>query len=291
MRISIIGAGAIGLLLGTNFSMSGHEVTMICHRREQAERLAANGIHYIGKTRKNVCIQASSRLSAEPMDLLIVAVKSPHVSSIIEQIHEAYRGGFSPDLLFIQNGMGHIEQLSTLSQNILVGVLDHGAIKRDDVTVEHIGAGAIRVSAFTGLPNDLQHLSMKDFPIYYEKDWYQMLARKLIVNCAVNPLTGLYRVQNGSLLTNARFYAIMRELVRESSRVLGLDFEASLNNVQSVCERTALNTSSMLADLNAGRSTEIDAITGFILKRAEVSGSDVPYSRFVFESIKGLESR
>lgn len=290
MKITIIGAGSIGLLLAAKFSMANHTVTIVCHRVQQANEINTEGIEYRGKEVSRIAVQSTSELRDHNVDLLIIAVKSHQVSSVVQHIREVY-GEDIPDMLFIQNGMAHIQNLESLSHNVLVGIINHGAKKLDDVTVLHTGEGTIQVSAYQGMPNPLHKLSNEDFPIYYVKDWYSMLARKLVVNCAINPLTGIFDIDNGELLTNARFYTILRELVKESSRVLELDYEEALSYVQAVCNKTARNTSSMLADLKRGRLTEIDAITGVILKQAELKGLDAPYSRFVYDSIKGLEKK
>lgn len=288
MRITIIGAGSIGLLLAAKFAMANHIVTLVCHEVQQANKLKAEGIQYRGTKVSQVTVQSTSVLEDDKVDLLIVAVKSQQVPSVVESINKVF-GEEIPDMLFIQNGMAHIQHLESISHNILVGIINHGAKKLDDVTVLHKGVGTIEVSTYRGVPRSIHNLSSEDFPIYYVKDWYHMLARKLVVNCAINPLTGIFGIENGELLTNARFYTILRELVRESSQVLELDYEEALCNVQAVCRQTARNTSSMLADLKGGRQTEIDGITGVILKQAELKGLDVPYSRFVYDSIKGLE--
>ncbi len=291
MRITIIGGGSIGLLLAAKYSMANHNVTVVCRSREQADDLKVNGLHYIGEKERHVHVQSTHLLPKEETDLVIVAVKSQQVPAVVDMIHETYDSNYSPELLFIQNGMGHIQYIASLPHNIMVGVIEHGAKKSDRVTVEHTGVGVIRVSTYKGVPSAYEELSSTNFPINYEPDWYHMLAKKLVVNCAINPLTGIYQVPNGELLMNTRFYAIMRELVKEACRVLQLDFEEAWNNVQAVCKQTRKNTSSMLADLISGRPTEIDAITGIILKEAESSGFYVPYSRFVFDSIKGLEKK
>ncbi|MDP4553106.1 2-dehydropantoate 2-reductase [Alkalihalobacillus macyae] len=290
MKITIIGAGSIGLLLAAKFSIANHTVTMVCHHIQQANKINTEGIEYRGTMVRRVPVQATSELQNHKVDLLIIAVKSQQVSSVVQHIRKIY-GEDIPDMLFIQNGMAHIENLKSLSHNILVGIINHGAKKLDDVTVLHTGEGTIEVSTYQGVPYPLHTLSKEDFPIYHVKDWYSMLARKLVVNCAINPLTGIFDVDNGELLTNARFYTILRELVKESSRVLNLDYEEALSNVQAVCIKTARNTSSMLTDLKRGRLTEVDAITGVILKQAELKGLDAPYSRFVYDSIKGLEKK
>ncbi len=269
--------------------MEEHLVTVVCHRIAQADQLNRGITYKQGENIRVAHVRSTHLLAGDETDLLVVAVKSNQVPSAIKMIQKVYRDNQLPDTLFVQNGMGHLSHLSLLQHNILVGVIEHGAKKVDERTVEHTGSGVIRVSAFSGLPNPLANLSTRDFPIYYESDWYQMLAKKLIVNCAINPLSGIYHVPNGELLHNPRFYSVMRELVKETCRVLQLDYEDAWNDTQLICRRTSSNTSSMLSDLNAGRVTEIDAITGFILKEAELNGQYVPYSRFVYDSVKGLE--
>ncbi|MFP3340851.1 2-dehydropantoate 2-reductase N-terminal domain-containing protein, partial [Micrococcus sp. SIMBA_131] len=75
-------------------------------------------------------------------------------------------------ILFIQNGMGHLSFIKLLHHNVLVGVVEHGALKIDERTVEHTGDGIIRMSAYSGVPNVRTALSCEDFPVHYEHDWY-----------------------------------------------------------------------------------------------------------------------
>ena len=289
LNVTIIGAGSIGLLVAAKLAMNGQVVTVVCRRKHQADQLR-KGINYINHDKTQcVKVQATYHLSSKKTDLLIVAVKSNQVPSVLSLIQEVYQDPNLPDILFIQNGMGHLSYIELLHHNVLVGVVEHGALKIDERTVEHTGDGIIRLSAYSGVPNVLTALSSEDFPVHYEHDWYEMLAKKLVINCAINPLSSIYGVLNGELLQNARFYSLMRELVKEACEVLELEFERSWNDVQLVCRKTSANTSSMLADIQAGRLTEIDAITGYVLKEAEARGKYVPFSRFVFDSVKGLE--
>ena len=289
MNVTIIGAGSIGLLMAAKFAMNGHVVSIVCRRKNQVDQLL-KGVNYInGDKIQHVNVQATDRLSSKKVDLLIVTVKSNQVPSVVTMIQKVYGNSNLPDILFIQNGMGHLSYIDLLHHHVLVGVVEHGAIKIDERTVEHTGDGVIKISAYSGAPNLVTALSSDDFPIIYEPNWYEMLAKKLVVNCAINPLSCIFDVLNGELLRNARFYRLMRELVKETCEILELEFERSWNDVQLVCRRTSKNTSSMLADLKAGRLTEIDAITGYVLKEAEARGKHVPLSRFVFDGVKGLE--
>lgn len=290
MNISIIGAGAIGLLLGAKLSHAGHRITMVTRRKEQSKKLIRSGIQYNkGQLKENFTVHASTELPSD-QDIVIVAVKSQHVKEVIPFLSGMGSNSQTPELLFVQNGMGHIHHLQSLSTRICVGTIEHGAKKQGETAVTHTGEGSVKISSYSGECRNIHNLS-RQMSFEFVEEWYKLLSEKLIINCGINPLTALFHIKNGELLTNARFFGIMRELIKESSKVLELEFEESWNRVQKICRYTATNTSSMFADLKAGRRTEIDAITGFIMKQAAIKGVDVPFTRFVYDSIKGLEMK
>jgi len=123
----------------------------------------------------------------------------------------------------------------------------------------------------------------------------QALWRKVIVNAAINPLTALVNVPNGRLLEVQELRALLRSLVVEAVKVAateGYRFETSLvEYTEDVCRQTATNISSMLQDVRAGRQTEIEAITGEILRRADMASLPCPRSRVVYQLIKGMERK
>jgi 2-dehydropantoate 2-reductase len=96
---------------------------------------------------------------------------------------------------------------------------------------------------------------------------------KLAVNAGINATTALARVENGALVDGPAG-AVAREAARETARVAraeGVDLadEAAVAAVERVASATAVNRSSMLQDVEAGRRTEVDAIAGFVAGHAE----------------------
>ncbi|MCC6152642.1 MAG: hypothetical protein IT367_02730 [Candidatus Hydrogenedentes bacterium] len=87
----------------------------------------------------------------------------------------------------------------------------------------------------------------------------------------------------------------MRDLVVEAVKVAateGYRFENSVVEVaEKTCTDTAENISSMLQDVRAGRTTEIDALSGEIVRRAQLSALPTPRTRVVWQLIKGIERR
>ena len=62
-----------------------------------------------------------------------------------------------------------------------------------------------------------------------------------------------------------------------------------LMDIISVCKNTADNESSMLKDIKAHRTTEIDAIIGYILNLAQEKGIPLPITNTLYYMVKGLE--
>jgi 2-dehydropantoate 2-reductase len=121
---------------------------------------------------------------------------------------------------------------------------------------------------------------------YSPPDLLQMQLEKLAVNCIVNPLTVMLDHRNGSILYNYAITRTIRLLLSEISLVIrSLPELQHIPNVQQrfdparletivvgVAHRTRDNISSMLADVRAGRQTEIEFINGWVVKKGEEQG-------------------
>lgn len=116
---------------------------------------------------------------------------------------------------------------------------------------------------------------------------------KAVANAAINPLTALWRVPNGQVCATAERRGLLADLAREAKAVaaargISLPFEDPIAYVQSVCQRTATNRSSMLQDIERGRPTEIDSITGVIVAEGRRLGVPTPVSNVVWRLVRGL---
>jgi 2-dehydropantoate 2-reductase len=115
---------------------------------------------------------------------------------------------------------------------------------------------------------------------------HQQQLEKLAVNCIINPLTVLLDARNGAITYNFELTRVMRLMLAEISLVIrslpelkgipNVPFRFSAERLETlvvgIANKTANNISSMLADVRAGRSTEIDYINGYIVRRGEELG-------------------
>jgi 2-dehydropantoate 2-reductase len=293
MKVGIIGAGSIGLLLASYLN-SVFEVTLYTRTNEQAGEINLNGLH-LNKEQQTI----RSSVKAAPFSewqgtepFTIVAVKEHQLDAIIEDMadHSIHAKG----LLFIQNGMGHLQKLDHISaDNIFVGVVEHGALKLNAYTVCHNGNGAVKAAVYRGeavlLHKVISALSTQ-FPIIYEEDYEQILLHKLIINAAINPLTAILQVSNGELVENEYYFKALKNLFEEIVYILNIkDPHSHFEKVTSICKNTAANRSSMLADIEAKRKTEVESIVGFLLQKANEQHKKVPLLTNLYYLIKGKE--
>ena len=201
MKIGIIGGGAIGLLFA-NYLSENHHVTIFTRTKEQAELLNRDGLNFIVNGQVQTIKVNANQISTSIIDeeLLIVAVKQYHLSDI-----DPFIKNVTAPLLFLQNGYGHIEYIQTLSSlSVFVGVVEHGALKHNQNTIEHTGVGMTKLAIFRGDWKDLRisNESIASFPFVLQEDFHSMLLEKLIVNAVINPLTAILGVPNGELVKN-----------------------------------------------------------------------------------------
>lgn len=293
MNVGVIGGGAIGLLFAA-YIAPAFNVKIYTRKIEQAELLNNEGLFLLregSKLKANIRSEILQNQSLGQLDLLIIAVKQYHLDDLFNQFPSINQ---AKNILFIQNGMGHIPYLDKLSNDsIYVGVVEHGAMLLSSHTVEHSGIGRTKISPYkvgsSTISNIIATVESDNFPFVYEEDWSEMLTEKLVINSVINPLTSIYRVTNGELLRNIYFYETMKGLFDEVITVFPSRNIELWDRVKEVCDKTANNRSSMLKDLEEGRLTEIDAILGYVLDIAQKKGHKLPITSFLYHSIKGLE--
>ncbi|MFF2909689.1 ketopantoate reductase family protein [Paenibacillus sp. NPDC057934] len=321
MRIDIIGAGSLGLLLAGRLISTGNEVRLWCRGSQQVHALLHSGIS-ISYEDEGTPIRIKSDLFyaglvsdftetylREPASCVVITVKQNVLHDDLPGILQPLRNE-RPSIVCFQNGVGHIELLKTLfpESNIYSAVTTEGAKRKTLTEVIHAGKGEVWIGkvpaeAFTGVTltgaqdnfeaiHLLETLSVAGFSAFLSNDMNTMIYRKLLINAVINPLTALWRIPNGKLLASEERIQIMRELYDEAIAVYeacGIPYETdSWEVIAQVCRSTSGNTSSMLADVLAGRATEIRWINGSLVEMGERSGLAVPLHRCMCRLVEGM---
>lgn len=243
--------------------------------------------------------------SAEPIYNLIVTVKAPATVSALEPIK--HRLGSHSTICFLQNGLGQIEKLNeslfsdvSTRPTYMFGIMRLGvylkssteailASPNGSISVGLVGSGAsLRSSQHQVLLDTLLKSPVLGCEELEWSDLLQMQLLKLASNCIINPLTAILDVRNGRVNENADIQPLRRRILEEVSTVFETLPEVqslpagrasfSVESLEAVArdtiEKTAQNSSSMREDIRKGRSTEIEYINGWVVKRGKELGID-----------------
>lgn len=291
MKVAIVGPGAMGCLFAAKLTQGGVHTTLVDHRTERAATLQKSGIQISGVS--GTFRASPSIVSHVPQgqDVIIVLTKSYSTKEL--------KLPSETPVLTLQNGLGNVETLCALvgSARVLAGVTYEAATKLEEGVVHHTASGITRLGPWTSCPADgaVQALKKAGFQVEVTEAPGQTLWEKAAINAGVNPLTALLDVPNGKLLDIPEARQLMRDLVVEAVKVAsteGYRFERSLVELaEEVCQNTSENISSMLQDVRARRRTEIESLSGEILRRAQEAGLPCPRTRVIWQLVKGLEER
>jgi 2-dehydropantoate 2-reductase len=237
-----------------------------------------------------------------PVRRLLVATKAHQTMDALGPFASRRLADLTVALL--QNGMGAAEDVQALlPQARIYCLVTTGAAWRDaPFSVHRAGHGGTEVGRHGREPGGedvleiVRGLALPDLKVEISADIRAAQWRKLAVNCVINPLTALLDIPNGQVPKDARAKTMIAPLCAEITGVMvaeGLAVTAKElhERVEETCRVTADNYNSMRRDLNDGRRTEIDYITGYVLARAAVHGVECPVNESLYEDIKRREAR
>lgn len=302
MRIAVIGAGAMGSIYGGHLSLR-HEVYMVDTSRAVVDHINQEGItiEENGTSRVYRPKALSSTEGMEPVDLVILFVKSLFSRAALS----SNRGIIGPDtyVMTLQNGSGHEDIIGEYvsADHIIIGTTnDNGAVLGPG-HVRHGGAGETNIGMPSGqAPEFLEGLKKEldacGFQAAVCANIRQLVWNKLFTNVSLSAVTGILQVNIGYIAANAHAWEMTEALIHEAAAVargLGLeaDDEAIIKKVRDTSLMSPEGCTSIRADLRDGRKTEVDTISGSVVRAAEKCGVPVPLHRFVVEMVHAMEER
>jgi len=234
-------------------------------------------------------------------DLLLVTTKAQDTLAALETVMPMLPE-HTPVVLF-QNGMGSQQAVAARwpDRPVLAASTTEGANRpAADITV-HAGRGQTWLGALTASANPVitkvtETLASTGLEVIPTAAILQRLWDKLIINAGINPFTALLDCPNGDLLTAPLFLEHIDALCREISQLLEAEKlptaspQALRQRIEQVATATASNTSSMRADVQHGRATEIDYINGFMVSRGARLGLPMPVNQMLTEQVKQLST-
>jgi len=290
MNIVVVGPGAIGSLWAYSLAQAGHNVSLWGTQQDNQWSVALDekpALHF-PYNQKSPLIDA---------DLILVTVKAWQVKTAISPLLSHVHS--DAIFLFMHNGMGAIEEVAdSIKQHpILIATTTHGALKDSPNHVKHTGLGQTQIGAFNTLGEQCSFVVEVFHHALPAVEWnsniHNALWNKLAINCAINPLTALNQCLNGELAQEkyrSTIDAVINELlVVMQAEKIPVEKEPLTQTINGVIAATAKNKSSMYQDIFYQRQTEIDFITGYVVRTAQKHGIKVPANLNLYERIKKLE--
>ena len=302
MRIAVIGAGAMGSIYGGHLSQN-KEVYLVDTAAPVVEHIRKEGLK-IQENGQDVIYRPQAMTSTEglePVDLVILFVKSLFSRAALS----GNKSLIGPDtyVMTLQNGSGHEDILGEFvdQDHIVIGttedngaVLGLGHIRRGGEGNTNVGMLVEDKDGF--LPKLKEAFDCCGFNVKIHANIQQLIWDKLFTNVSLSAVTGILQVDMGYIASNEYAWAMTRRLIKEAvavAKAMGLeaDEEAIAAKVRKTSEMSPNGCTSIRADLRDGRKSEVDTISGSVVRAAAKVGVPVPSHEFVVNMVHALEGK
>lgn len=294
MKIAVIGAGAVGCFFGGMLARAGQDVVLI-GRPRHVDAIRTRGLRFESKPfDEHVRIAASASAAAvADADLVLVCVKSVDTAQVADEL----RGHLKREALIVslQNGIDNACQLEeALRRPVIPAAVYVASEMAGDGHLRHHGRGDLVIGPEQGSERVARLFNDAGVPTVVSANVARALWEKLILNCAYNALSAIVNLPYGEIRGVATAEASMRNLIAEClavARAEGVEIDPDADSQLERIRRTipAGQYSSMAQDFARGRTSEIDALNGAIVRRGNAQGVPTPVNQLIVALVALLE--
>jgi 2-dehydropantoate 2-reductase len=299
-RVCVIGAGSIGSLFAGHLAQVV-DVSVLTRRQEHADTLNRDGLRVTGRSDLHAAVQAAADPDAlAPFDLGIVATKAGG----LEDAAAALEGRFPEALVMTTlNGLGAEEVVRAHGDwPIVSAVTFMSGTKHSDSEVEYVLDTATWMGPYEDTPlerveevGDLVRRSGLEAEVFADLRPAQW--SKLIFNATVNSVAALTGLRHDHHFADEAepgdLGHLVHGLVDEGKAVAaaaGIElYEDPWEMNVHATQRGSAHYPSMLEDVESRRPTEIDLITGSLVREAGTHGVPVPLHTALYRLVKAKE--
>ena len=304
MKVCIVGAGAIGGFIGTRLATTGHEVSALA-RGVTLDALRKHGwrLRQNGQLRRAPVRASDSPADLGPQDLVVIAVKGqslPDVAPSIEPLlepHTLVLPAMNGVPWWFGRGVPALEGAPLTS-------VDPGRVVSKAIPFEQVIACVVYTSTSTSEPGLVEHntgdkliigepaggesqrvqrlgdvLKQAGFESTVSADVRRDIWHKLWLNLTVNPVSAVTGASTHQLLADPLVRAFCSAAMREASAVgaqIGCAIDQLPEHGHAMMLQLASMKPSMLQDVEAGRTLELDAIVSVVREIAQRVGVATP---------------
>ena len=316
MKTVIIGPGGVGLALGSCLHFSRNPVCFVGRKSQTTHPLETEGLYRTGMFGEVFVAPDAlefyseiESLSGTAPDYILICTKADALDEVGSALRSIWGSLESePKVVLCQNGWGHFERmaryvpsLQIYNARIITG-FNRLSANRVEITVhaDSIHVGSLAGGSIERITDLTEAIQSGGIPCRGSSEIEADLLAKLLYNCLLNPLGALVGVPYGVLGERSETRFLMQGIAREIFSVL----EASGRSTQwsnadqylsffyeELLPMTAEHRSSMLQDLNVGRTTEIESLNGAIVRMGARSRVATPINQAIRTLIHTAESR
>lgn len=307
MKVCIVGAGAIGGMIGVKLAHTGHEVSVIL-RGANLEAVRAKGMTLIEENGTEVHVTpakaTASLAEAGPQDLVVLGMKAHQVAAVAPDLHHLMQDGTR--IVTMQNGIPwwYFHKLGGPHEGTPVSSVDpdgtiakHIDVNRVIGSVVYPASEVIRpgvIQVIEGNRFTLGELDGSDTPsIRAVADAFKAAGFKAPIssdirseiwlkvwgNLSFNPISALTHATLEQICTYAPTRELAANMMREAQAIgekLGVQFKVSLDKRIAGAQAVGAHKTSMLQDVEAGRPLELQALVAAVMELGRITGVPTP---------------
>ncbi len=307
MKVCIVGAGAIGGMIGVKLAHTGHEVSVIL-RGANLEAVRSRGMTLIEENGTEVHVTpakaTASLAEAGPQDLVVLGMKAHQVAAVAPDLHHLMQDGTR--IVTMQNGIPwwYFHKLGGPYDGTPVSAVDpdgtiakHIDVNRVIGSVVYPASEVIRpgvIQVIEGNRFTLGELDGSDTPSIraiadafkaagfkapISSDIRSEIWLKVWGNLSFNPISALTHATLEQICTYAPTRDLAANMMREAQAIgekLGVQFKVSLDKRIAGAQAVGAHKTSMLQDVEAGRPLELQALVAAVMELGRITGVPTP---------------
>ncbi|MFC1823966.1 ketopantoate reductase family protein [Thermodesulfobacteriota bacterium] len=308
MKISIIGAGALGSLFATVLSQAGETVHLVEIRDDVIELIKREGIKVTMPSGETKIAQVGITKEIRDVgiaDMVIIAVKSFDTEHAMKSAMPSI--GNDTCVMSVQNGAGNVETIAQVlgdESHIIGGVFLSSVtpVKPNEFIYVH-GVGGLRIGALSSISTSRLDEIVESFrnggmEIEVIGNVQDLVWNKVLMN-SVNCLAAILGITNDEFLVYPSIPPLIKAIVNEAAEVAkakGITLSNQedpvgplLTVLESFRSSGRKGKASMLQDIERGSRTEIDALNGAIVLDGKELGIPTPFNEACYLLVKGME--
>jgi 2-dehydropantoate 2-reductase len=297
----VVGTGAVGSLFAANLSLLDDvEVWAYDLAQEHVDAINRSGLRLSGAGDVTGRPHATSDASElPPCDFGIVATKAMHTEAAIAATAHAFAAGC---VATVQNGLGNEEAIAQHVDRVIRGttfpagrLLEPGHVQWDVQGDTTLGPYDDR-TPLAEVERLADACTRAGMPAHAVADARGPQWRKVIFNASTNPIGALTRLTHGRICERPDLRALVSGLVDEGKAVAaaqGIELDADPEELVDHAARKDVaydHKASMLQDVEARRSTEVDYLNGGIVRFGQEHAVPTPLNEAIRALVKGMEA-